>query len=83
MANETLRGLKVAILIEDGFEQVEMVEPRKALDQAGAETRIVSPREKHVRAWNHTTWGDNFAVDVALDQPNRRSSTRSSCPAAS
>jgi protease I len=39
MANDTLKGLKVAILIEEGFEQVEMVEPRKALDQAGAETR--------------------------------------------
>jgi protease I len=68
MANETLKGLKVAILIEDGFEQVEMVEPRKALDQAGAETRIVSPRDKHVRAWNLTDWGDEFPVDVALDQ---------------
>jgi len=68
MANETLNGLKVAILIEDGFEQVEMVEPRKALDQAGAEKRIASPRDKHVRAWNLTNWGDEFAVDVALDQ---------------
>ena len=45
MASETLDGLKVAILIEDGFEQVEMVEPRKALDQAGAKTSIVSPAE--------------------------------------
>ena len=68
MANETLMGLRVAILIEDGFEQVEMVEPRKALDQASAETRIVSPRDTHVRAWNHTDWGDEFPVDVALDQ---------------
>jgi hypothetical protein len=68
MANDTLKGLKVAILIEEGFEQVEMVEPRKALDQAGAETRIVSPRDKHVRGWKLTNWGDRFAVDVALDQ---------------
>jgi hypothetical protein len=68
MANETLKGLKVAILIEDGFEQVEMVEPRKALDQAGAETRIVSPRDKHVRAWNLTNWGDQFPVNVAFDE---------------
>jgi protease I len=68
MASETLNGLKVAILIEDGFEQIEMVEPRKALDQAGAETRIVSPRDKHVRAWNLTNWGDQFPVDVALDE---------------
>src|SRR3984893_12940329 len=54
MTNEALKGLKVAIVIEDGFEQIEMVEPRKALDQAGAETRIVAPRDKHVRAWNFT-----------------------------
>ena len=66
MANIT--GMKVAILIEDGFEQVEMVEPRKALDQAGAETSVVSPRNEHVRAWNFTEWGDNFPVDVALDR---------------
>jgi protease I len=45
-----------------------MVEPRNALDQAGAETRIVSPRDKHVRGWSHTNWGDQFAVDVALNQ---------------
>lgn len=68
MANDTLNGLKIAILSEDGFEQVEMVEPRKALDQAGAETRIVSPRDKCVRAWNLTNWGDKFPVDVSLDE---------------
>lgn len=65
---ENITGMKVAILIEDGFEQVEMVEPRKALDQAGAETSVVSPRSEHVRAWNFTEWGDNFPVDVALDR---------------
>lgn len=68
MANENLKGLKVAILITDGFEQVEMTEPRKALDQAGAKTRIVSPKGDRVRAWNFTDWGDEFPVDVALDQ---------------
>jgi protease I len=68
MAQETLNGLKVAILVEDGFEQVELVEPRKALDQAGAETSIVSPRGKRVRGWNFTNWGDELPVDVPLDQ---------------
>ncbi len=67
MANENLEGLKVAILVADGFEQVEMTEPRKALDRAGAETRIVSPKDKRVRAWNFTDWGDEFPVDVPLD----------------
>jgi protease I len=68
MASETLEGMKVAILIEDGFEQVEMVEPRKALDEAGAKTSIVSPKGKRVHAWNFTKWGDEFPVDVSLDE---------------
>jgi protease I len=68
MANENLKGLKVAILIEDGFEQVEMIDPRKALDQAGAVTHIVSPRNKEVRSWVFTAWGEEFPVDVPLDK---------------
>ncbi|AWV19908.1 MULTISPECIES: type 1 glutamine amidotransferase domain-containing protein [Methylobacteriaceae] len=67
MASDILNGLKVAILITDGFEQVEMTEPRKALDQAGAETRIVSPKDGKVKAWNFTEWGDQFPVDVPLN----------------
>ena len=66
MASE-LDGLKVAILVTDGFEQVEMTEPRQALDQAGADTRLVSPKDGQVKAWNFTDWGDTFPVDVALD----------------
>ena len=67
MATDTLKGLRVAILITDGFEQVEMTEPRRALDQAGADTRIVSPKGDRVRAWKFTDWGDTFPVDVPLD----------------
>jgi protease I len=67
-AMENLQGLKVAILVTHGFEQVELVEPRKALDQAGAETSIVSPQGGRVRGWNFTNWGDEFPVDVALDR---------------
>ena len=65
---EDLKGLKVAILVENGFEQVELVEPRAALDQAGAATQIVSPQNRQVRAWKFTEWGDTMAVDVALDK---------------
>jgi protease I len=64
---ENLKGVKVAILVTDGFEQVEF-EPRKALDGAGADTSIVSPKPDQVRGWNFTDWGDNFPVDVALDR---------------
>jgi len=65
---KNLKGIKVAILVEDGFEQVELVEPRKALDEAGAETFVVSPKDERVRGWNFTDWGDELPVDVALDQ---------------
>jgi protease I len=65
---DNLRGLKVAILVEDGFERVELVDPRRALDAAGAETHIVSPRAERVRSWNFTEWAESFPVDVHLDQ---------------
>ncbi len=61
-----LDGRRVAILVTDGFEQVEMTEPRKALDQAGATTVLVSPKSGQVKGWNHTDWGDAFAVDQPL-----------------
>ena len=67
MPNENLNGLKIAILVTDGFEQVELTEPRKALDQAGARTQIVSPKDGQVRGWKFTDWGENLPVDVKLD----------------
>jgi protease I len=68
MADEPLKGLKVAILVTDGFEQVELTEPRKTLDEAGAETRVVSPQAERVRGWKFTDWGDQVRVDAPLDQ---------------
>lgn len=68
MARENLEGMKVAILVDDGFEQVELIEPRKALNQAGAETLIVSPKGERVRGWNFTNWGNELPVDVPLDR---------------
>jgi protease I len=68
MTDGTLQGLKVAILATDGFEQVELTEPRKALEQAGAETRVVSPKEGELRGWKFTDWGQTVAVDVTLDE---------------
>ena len=65
---ENLKGLRIAILVEEGFEQVEMEEPRKALDQAGAKTQLVSPKNDKVRGWQHTEWGDTFPVDLPLDR---------------
>src|SRR6266480_4537882 len=68
MADETLQGLKIAILVTDGFEEVELTEPRKALEQAGADTRVVSPQGDEVRGWNFTDWGQTLPVDLKLDE---------------
>jgi putative intracellular protease/amidase len=68
MAERTLKGLSVAILIADGFEQVELTEPRKALDEAGATTKIVSPKHQRRQAWSFTDWSIEQPVDVELDQ---------------
>lgn len=65
---ERLQGKKVAILVADGFEQVELTEPKKALDEAGAKTSIVSPSKGKVKGWKHTEWGDELPVDVPLNQ---------------
>jgi protease I len=63
----TLSGMRVAILVADGFEQVEMTGPRQALQEAGAEARIVSPAKHEVQGWKHFDKADKFKVDVALD----------------
>jgi protease I len=65
---EALAKKRVAALVANGFEQIELVEPRKALESAGATVHIVSPETAEVRGWNRTEWGDNFAVDRRLDQ---------------
>ncbi|MGR4871182.1 type 1 glutamine amidotransferase domain-containing protein [Variovorax sp. LARHSF232] len=68
MSKHPLDGMKVAILVADGFEQAEMTEPRKALDAAGAETKLVSPANGLVRAWKHHDPADAFEVDIPLAQ---------------
>ncbi len=80
---DDLKSIRVAILVENGFEQVELTEPRKALDQAGAQTRIVSPKSPRVRGWKFAEWGDELPVDVPLDSAARTISTHCICPAAS
>ncbi|QOV89965.1 type 1 glutamine amidotransferase domain-containing protein [Humisphaera borealis] len=69
MASE-LNGKRVAILVADGFEQVEMTEPRKALKDAGARTDLVSPVTKSVQGVHHDKPGEQFTVDVALSKAN-------------
>jgi protease I len=67
---QRLNGKKVAILVEDGFEQVELTSPKQALEDAGAQTFIVSPKADKVKGWEHTKWGQEFPVDVTIEQAN-------------
>jgi len=66
MAN-SLNGTRVAILATDGFEQSELLEPLKALQQAGATAQVVSPSGPKIKGWNEKNWGQEVAVDVPLD----------------
>lgn len=70
MADRNLQGTRVAILVTDGFEQAELLEPRKALDEVGATTMVVSPKDNKVKGWNHTEWGQEVPVDVPLHSAN-------------
>lgn len=62
-----LDGMTVAILCENMFEQVEMTEPRKALDDAGAKTVLISPQQGKIQGVNHDEKGEKFPVDMQLD----------------
>jgi len=71
MANtHNLSGKRVAILVADGFEQIELTGPRDALIGAGADTAIVSPVRGQVQGWKHFDKADHFHVDIPLDAAN-------------
>ncbi len=66
----SLKGKKIAILATDGFEQVELTQPRKALDDAGATTIVVSPKSGEIKGWEFKDWGDTVKVDKTLESAN-------------
>ncbi len=68
MSMGKLAGKKVAILVANGFEQVEMTKPRAALQDAGAETAIISTKSGQIQGMNHADKGDKFDVDLTLDE---------------
>ncbi|WP_043528414.1 type 1 glutamine amidotransferase domain-containing protein [Litchfieldella xinjiangensis] len=68
--SEQLNGKKVAILATDGFEESELSEPKKALEQAGATVHVVAPDKDSIKAWAKDDWGQNYTVDVKLSDAN-------------
>ena len=67
---DSLKNKRVAILATDGVEQVELLEPRKALNEAGAKTEVISPKSGQIKGWNHTEWGEKIPVDRELKSAN-------------
>ena len=67
---ENLSGKRVAILATDGVEQVELLEPRKALEEAGAEADVVAPKKGSIKGWDHDHWGQEIDVDIELSHAN-------------
>lgn len=63
-----VNGKKVAILTENGFEEVELTSPMNALEAAGVEVHVVSPQKDQVKAWDHDHWGIEVPVDKVLDE---------------
>lgn len=68
--NNKLQGKKVAILATDGFEQSELFEPKKALEEVGAEVSIVSLKSGEIKGWDETDWGKSIKVDLTIDEAN-------------
>jgi protease I len=58
-----LEGKRIAILATDGFEQSELMEPKKGLEEAGAKVTVLSIKPDEIRGWDHTKWGKSVKVD--------------------
>lgn len=65
-----VKGKKVAILTENGFEEVELTSPMNALEAAGVDVHVISPQKDKVKAWNSENWGIEVPVDKLLDEAN-------------
>ncbi len=61
-----LEGKKIAILATDGFEQAELFEPKKALEDEGAEVSVVSLKSGEIKGWDETDWGKTIKVDLTV-----------------
>jgi protease I len=65
---EKLQGKIVAILTENGFEEIELTSPKQALEEAGVTVHIVSPQKEKVKGWNHDHWSIELPVDKNISQ---------------
>lgn len=57
---------RVLIIATDGFEQSELTEPKRLLEEAGAEVSIASLKTGEIRGWNEKDWGESVTVDLTV-----------------
>src|SRR5687767_5339081 len=67
-AEKVLARKRVAILVSDGFEEIELTDPKRALEEAGAETYLIAPHHGSVRSWHDDSWSKSYKVDFALEE---------------
>ena len=65
---EKLKGVKVAILATDGYEEEELVKPMDALKKSGAEVHIIAPEKGKIKGWDHGVWGNDVDVDFTISE---------------
>jgi protease I len=63
-----LKDVRVAILATNGFEESELLEPKRALEKEGAETFIISPQVGEIKGWKDGNWSDPVTVNARIDQ---------------
>src|SRR5256885_7524613 len=68
MAEKNLAGMRVAILATQNFEQSELTDPKQALEEAGATTRVIAPKSGEIQGVKHDEKGEKIAVDLTLDK---------------
>jgi protease I len=70
MSDKKLNGLRVAIVASNGFEEAELLEPRKALEEAGARTTVLAPKSGKIQGMKHDEKSNSVNVDATLDHAN-------------
>lgn len=81
---DKLKGKRIAILATEGFEEVELVKPQKALEHAGATVDVIAPKSgiksNQIKAWDMTDWGGKIKADVELSTANSNNYDASHLP---
>ena len=77
-----INGKRIAILSTDGYEQVELTDPKKNLEKAGTTVDVISIKKGEIKGWNHTDWGKSVNVDHLVNEVKSAANPKTSPPSA-